>query len=192
MDMLASSPSSHLQPGSPSTFTILGCTRGSLQTVGGVSRASPHVFAHCIFRLGNRTYSLAVLCLVAQSCPTLRPYDHSPPGSSVHGDSLGKNTGVGCHALLQGIFPTRGSNAGLPHCRWILYQMSHQGSPFSCYVCGVQFMTAALHFQTRAVWLSTISKQQNWFFVCCNWQGGGCAGSLLRHRGPVAGHRLSL
>ena len=33
--------------------------------------------------------------------------DGSPPGSSVHGDSLGKNTGVGCHALLQGIFPTR-------------------------------------------------------------------------------------
>ena len=34
----------------------------------------------------------------------------SPPGSSVHGDSLGKNTGVGCHFLLQGIFPTQGSN----------------------------------------------------------------------------------
>ena len=31
--------------------------------------------------------------------------DYSPPGSSVHGDSPGKNTGVGCHALLQGIFP---------------------------------------------------------------------------------------
>ena len=53
----------------------------------------------------------------------------SPPGSSVHGDSPGKNTGVSCHALLQGIFPTRGSNPGLPHCRWILYQPSHQGSP---------------------------------------------------------------
>ena len=36
--------------------------------------------------------------------------DCSPPGSSVHGDSAGKNTGVGCHALLQGIFPTQGSN----------------------------------------------------------------------------------
>jgi len=51
------------------------------------------------------------------------------PGSSVHGDSPGKNTGVGCHALLQGIFPTQGSNPGLPHCRWILYCLSHQGSP---------------------------------------------------------------
>ena len=43
----------------------------------------------------------AVLCLVAQSCQTLcNPMDYSPPCSSVHGDSLGKNTGVGCHALL--------------------------------------------------------------------------------------------
>ena len=41
------------------------------------------------------------LCLVAQSCPTLcDPMDCSPPGSSVHGDSQGKNTGVGCHALF--------------------------------------------------------------------------------------------
>ena len=38
------------------------------------------------------------------------PIECSPPGSSVHGDSLGKNTGVGCHALLQGIFLTQGSN----------------------------------------------------------------------------------
>ena len=45
----------------------------------------------------------------------------SPPGSSAHGDSPGKNTGVGCHALLQGIFPTQGSNWGLLHCRQILY-----------------------------------------------------------------------
>ena len=48
----------------------------------------------------------AVLCLVAQSCPTLcNLMDYSSPGSSVHGDSSGKNTGVGCHALFQGIFP---------------------------------------------------------------------------------------
>ena len=40
-----------------------------------------------------------------------------------------KNTGVGSLSLLQGIFPTQGSNPGLPHCRWILYQLSHKGSP---------------------------------------------------------------
>ena len=56
----------------------------------------------------------AVLCLVAQSYPTLcDPMDCSPPGSSVHGDFPGQNTGVGCHALLQGIFPTQGSNLRL-------------------------------------------------------------------------------
>ena len=74
-----------------------------------------------------------VLCLVTQSCPTLHdPMDCSPPGSSVHGDSPGKNTGVGCRALLQGIFPTQGLNSGLQHCGQILYHLSHQGSP--CYV----------------------------------------------------------
>ena len=54
--------------------------------------------------------------------------DCSLPGSSVHGDSPGKNTGVGCHSLLQRIFPTQGSNSGLPHCRQVLYHLSHQGS----------------------------------------------------------------
>ena len=53
--------------------------------------------------------------------------DCSPPGSSVHGESPGKNTGVGNHALLQGIFPNQGLNPALPHCRWIC--LSHQGSP---------------------------------------------------------------
>ena len=56
------------------------------------------------------------VCLVTQSCPTLcDPIDYSPLGSSVHGDSPGKNTGVGCHSLLRGIFPTQGLNPGLPH-----------------------------------------------------------------------------
>ena len=45
-------------------------------------------------------------------------------------DSL-KNTGVGCHALLQGIFPTQGLNPSLWHCRQILYHLSHQGSPIN-------------------------------------------------------------
>ena len=54
-----------------------------------------------------------------------------PPGFSVHGDSPGKNTGVGCHALLQGIFPTQGSKPGLPHRSQILSHLSHQGSLWS-------------------------------------------------------------
>ena len=57
--------------------------------------------------------------------------DCSLEGSSVHGNSPSKNTGVGCHALLQEIFPTHGSNPGLPHCRQILYRLSHQGSDYN-------------------------------------------------------------
>ena len=59
------------------------------------------------------------MCACAKSfqlCTTLcDPVDCSPPGSSVHGDSPGNNTGVGCYALLQGIFPTQGSNLHLLH-----------------------------------------------------------------------------
>ena len=70
----------------------------------------------------------SVLRLVIQSCPTLyNPMDWSLPGSSVHGDSSGNNTGVGCHTLLQGNFPTKGLNTGLLYCMQI-HHLSHQGS----------------------------------------------------------------
>ena len=72
---------------------------------------------------------------VTQLCLTLcDPMDCSLPRSSIHfpdkstGDFPGKSTGVGCHFLLQRIFPTQGSNLGLPHCRQTLYHLSHQGS----------------------------------------------------------------
>ena len=65
-------------------------------------------------------YSLIVIALVTQLRPTLcdpmvRPWN-----------SPGKNTGAGCHSLLQGIFPTQGLNLGLLHCKQILYHLSHQ------------------------------------------------------------------
>ena len=61
---------------------------------------------------------------------SLRPHGLYSPW-----DSLGQNTGVGSLSLLQGIFPTQGSNRGLLHCRWILYQLSHRGSP-PCAIVG--------------------------------------------------------
>ena len=60
---------------------------------------------------------------VAQSCPTLCNLMDCP------WNSLGQSTEVGSLSLLQGIFPTQESNRGLLHCRWILYQLSYQGSP---------------------------------------------------------------
>ena len=78
----------------------------------------------------NRMDLNLIMCLVAQLSPTLcDPMNYTAHQAPVHGDSPGKNTGVGCYALLQGIFPTQGLNPGLPHCRRILYQLSHQGSP---------------------------------------------------------------
>ena len=52
-----------------------------------------------------------------------------PHGLYIPWTSPGQNTGVGSCSLFQGIFPTQGSNPGLPHCRRILYQLSHKGSP---------------------------------------------------------------
>ena len=64
---------------------------------------------------------------VTQSCPTLcDPWDFSPWNSPGQNSGVGR---VGSLSLLQGIFPTQGLNPGLPHCRRILYQLSHQGSP---------------------------------------------------------------
>ena len=72
----------------------------------------------------------ALLCSVTLLHLTLCDATHcSPPGSSVSGNSPGKNIGVGCHALLQGIFTIQGSNPGPSHCRQILYGLSHRGSP---------------------------------------------------------------
>ena len=62
-------------------------------------------------------------------CPTFcDPMDCSPLGSAAHGILQSKDTGVDCHSLQQGIFPTQGSNLGLQYCRQILYHLSYQGS----------------------------------------------------------------
>ena len=84
----------------------------------GVEAASPALKVDSLsFRHpGNPIYVHAVLRLITQSCPTFcDPLDCSFPGSFVHGDSLGKNTGVGCHTLLQGIFPTQALKLRLLH-----------------------------------------------------------------------------
>ena len=78
------------------------------------------------FILHNQCCAVLNCSVVANS---LWPHGQRAWRTTVHGDSPGKNTGVGHHALLQVIFPTQGSNPGLPHCRQILYQLSHKGTP---------------------------------------------------------------
>ena len=88
--------------------------------------------------------------------------DWSPPDSSVHGDSPGKNTGVCCHALLQGIFPTQGANPGLLHCKQILYHLSHQGSPQEPYMPQITYSPFIRDIKERlwicSYWVSTKLK----------------------------------
>ena len=111
--------------------------RESSCTIGGNVNCCSHYekqYGGSLIKLKNSYHMIqqshAMLCLVAQSCPTLcNPIHYGPPGSSVHGDSPGKNTEVGCHVLLQGIFPTQELNQSLLHCRRILYQLSYQGNP---------------------------------------------------------------
>ena len=83
---------------------------------------------HVLFSSVQLSWVNEVKMIVTQSCLTLcGPMDCSPPGSSVHGDSPSKNTGVGCHSLLQGTFSTQGSNPGLLHCRRVLHRLSYLG-----------------------------------------------------------------
>ena len=65
-----------------------------------------------------------LLYFLSEKCPAL-----CDPMDSMVQNSPGQNIGVGSLFLLQGIFPTQESNPGLPHCRWILYQLRHMGSP---------------------------------------------------------------
>ena len=64
----------------------------------------------------------------------LRPHGMQPDRILCPWNPPGKNTGVSCHSLLQGIFLTQGSNLGLLHCRWILYHLNYQGSLFWLFI----------------------------------------------------------
>ena len=94
-----------------------------------------HGYIHVLFipsvdrYLGCCHFLIAVV-VVTQSCLTLCDHmDCSLPGSSVHGDSPGRNTGVDSHSLLQGIFPNQRLNPGLLPCRWVFCCLSRQEAP---------------------------------------------------------------
>ena len=84
-----------------------------------------------------------------QSCPILcHPMDCSLPGSSVHGVLQARILEWGCLALPQGIFPIQGSNLGLLPCRWILYPLSHLGSPQSIFTALKIHCTLLVHLSS--------------------------------------------
>ena len=89
-------------------------------------------------------------------------------------NSPGQNTGVGSLSLLQGIFPTQGSNPGLPHCRQILYQLSHQGSKPRQHIKKQRHCFAnkgpssqSYGFSSSHVWMWELDYKGSW--VLKNW-----------------------
>ena len=96
-------------------------------------------------------------------------------------NSPGQNTGVGSLSLLQGIFPTQGSNLGLPHCRQILYQLSHKRSPWILEWVAYRFFSGSSQNRNR----TGVSCVAGGFFThrATRWRGNsasklGCTGTL--------------
>ena len=99
----------------------------------------------------------------------------------------GQNTGVGSLSLLQGIFPTRGSNPGLPHCRQILYEMSHQGSPRILEWVGYPFFSGSSWPRNRAR-VSCIADKffTNWAITSFQFSHSVVSDSLQPHESQHA------
>ena len=97
------------------------------------------------FEAGTRSHMLQLRPSAAKyiQC-SLRPHGLHPARLLCPGDSPGKNTGMGCHAFLQGIVPTQGSNPGLLHCRQILCQLSYQGNPIYIYMLHAKSLQSCL------------------------------------------------
>ena len=91
---------------------------------------------------------------VVQSCLTLCDPIDWPTRLLCPWDFPGNSTGVDCHFLLQGIFPTQGLNQGLPHCRQTLYHLSHQGSQMS--LKHQPKHTEQLDTKTRSIYMLSI------------------------------------
>ena len=102
-------------------FITLGCSKNCMSQIN-----------HIKFLINIMLRKWSNVSDVAQSCP-LRPHGLYPTRLLCPCDFLGKGPGVGCHFLLQGIFPTQGSNLGRPHCRQTLYHQNHQGILVSTY-----------------------------------------------------------
>ena len=122
--------------GNPLQYSCLenSIDRGAWQASQWGCRESDTTEQLSLFELIWGNWDLVQFSSVTQSSPTLwDPLDCSPPGSPVHGSLVeGKTTGVGCHSLFQGIFPTQGLKLHLLHCRQILDHLSHEQSPELC------------------------------------------------------------
>ena len=106
-------------------------------------------------------------CSVVSDSVTLWTY--SLLGSSVHRDPLGQNTGVGCHAFLQGIFPTQGLKPGLSHCRQVMSE-TQRGSLYSFNSLPVRCLRASLELRNL---LAKVREKNNSIPGSGRFPGGG-------------------
>ena len=104
------------------------------------------------------------------------PDSLQPHGLYSPWNSPGQNTGAGSISLLQGIFPTQGSKPGLPHCRRILYQLSHQGTP------GFMAMGLISGFSNQSSCLALIWSDSGSLLVTC--------ASLSQYSGRIPAQRI--
>ena len=90
------------------------------------------IFSNIWFYFYHWLFKYMCACLISLSVvsDSLRPHGLQPSRPLCPWNFPGKNSGVGSHSLLQGIFQIQGSNSGLLHCRLILYHLSHQESPY--------------------------------------------------------------
>ena len=113
------------------------------------SQSTPHthIFVYmCVY------VCMCVHTKLLHSCLTLQPYGLQPMRLFCPWDSPGKNTGVGCHALLQGIFPTQASNPCflcLLHCKWVLYSQCHLGSLYIH--AHIYFFHVSIYFGSKLI-----------------------------------------
>ena len=149
------------------------CLRGQ-EIISSMSRvvAFPSSQNGCCTR--DQKYPWIFLCaLCSVVSDSLQPHALRPIRFLCPYDFPGKNTGAGCHFLLQAIFPTQGSDLHLLHllnCRWILYH---------CADCEVQILMSSLHFPVLyltssaikyewKIWLSRLGLCDSVFFVSCS------------------------
>ena len=154
-----------------------------LQNLNTGSLCSPHRLQILLFKLSLLLFlpfpllaSFPKVKVLSHSVVSnsLRPHRLQPATLLCPWNSLDKNTGVGSHFLLQGIFPTQGSNLGFLHCRQILYCLSYQGSPR----------------RERSMWTREDSVRYVCLYVTMP-QAGGCRASwtaLLGVSAPGCGH----
>ena len=106
-----------------------------------------------------------IMCVLSHTVmsTSLQPHGLQPSRLLCPQDFPGKSAGMGCHFLLQRIFPTQGLNPGLPQCRQTLYRLSHQGNPWLgtitnvCFVCLVEDFGLGFLFFSHSPQIMTVA-----------------------------------